>query len=382
LAKLPPVGRTVAVALVQRTKTPFIESAADDGWSADGSISVGETLQARREELGLALDDVAEGLRIKPSYLAALERGRLEELPGQTYAIGFIRAYADYLGLGVDEVMSAFKAETSAFDARPDLSLPVPLAERSLPGGAMLLVALILALCGYGTWYYLSTAERSHPERVTEVPSPLRGAKPGPAVVEPPVIASAGTSGSAVGAAVASPAHDSVPPSPAGMPASGGTVIAAAPPPIISPAPIVGPMGSVSPAPSPASAPANLAPGVAAGRDAGRPAVANPQPPAPAEAGRPAMPGGSARIVIRATADCWVQVRDAEQSLVFSRVLRAGESYSVPQRAGLSMRTGNAGVLQIAVDGRNVPPIGTVGTLRRNVVLDPEALIAGTAVKG
>ncbi|HKS88501.1 MAG TPA: DUF4115 domain-containing protein, partial [Stellaceae bacterium] len=63
------------------------------------------------------------------------------------------------------------------------------------------------------------------------------------------------------------------------------------------------------------------------------------------------------------------------------RVLRAGESYHVP-RAGLLLRTGNAGALAITVDGKPAPAIGHIGTLRRSVALDPEALLAGTAVHG
>jgi cytoskeleton protein RodZ len=74
-------------------------------------------------------------------------------------------------------------------------------------------------------------------------------------------------------------------------------------------------------------------------------------------------------------------VRAADQSVVFSRVLKSGETYHVP-RAGLSLRTGNAGALAIAVDGKPAPTIGPIGTLRRNVVLEPEALLAGTAVQG
>jgi hypothetical protein len=46
------------------------------------------------------------------------------------------------------------------------------------------------------------------------------------------------------------------------------------------------------------------------------------------------------------------------------------------------LRTGNAGALAIAVDGKQVPPIGPAGALRRNVVLDPAALAGGTAVQG
>jgi cytoskeleton protein RodZ len=48
----------------------------------------------------------------------------------------------------------------------------------------------------------------------------------------------------------------------------------------------------------------------------------------------------------------------------------------------LSLRTGNAGALEIAVDGRTVPSIGGVGAMRRDVALDPTELAAGTAVHG
>ena len=74
-------------------------------------------------------------------------------------------------------------------------------------------------------------------------------------------------------------------------------------------------------------------------------------------------------------------MRSADQAIVFSRVLRAGETYRV-LRAGLFLRTGNAGALAIAIDGKPAPTIGGPGMLRRNVALDPEALLAGTAVHG
>jgi cytoskeleton protein RodZ len=67
---------------------------------------------------------------------------------------------------------------------------------------------------------------------------------------------------------------------------------------------------------------------------------------------------------------------------VFSRVLKSGEVYKVPGRPGLSLRTGNAGALEIDVDSKPAPSIGGIGTLRRDVALDPAALIAGTAVHG
>jgi cytoskeleton protein RodZ len=85
--------------------------------------------------------------------------------------------------------------------------------------------------------------------------------------------------------------------------------------------------------------------------------------------------------VLRAVADSWVEIRDAGHAVLLARLLKAGETCEVPDRPGLSMRTGNAGGLAIIVDGNPAPSIGSMGAVRRNVVLEPEALSAGTAVR-
>ncbi|HVC51702.1 MAG TPA: RodZ domain-containing protein [Stellaceae bacterium] len=310
------------MALLQRIKTPFAEGQAEELTRPRPRLrSVGELLRERREELDLDLDGISAALRIKPAYLVALEQDRSHELPGAAYAIGFIRAYAQHLGLDAAAVLNRFKEESAGMTARPDLSLPVPLGERSLPGAAMLLVALILALCGYGTWYYLSTGERSRPDRVAAVPADLL----------PP------------------PAHSAA--LPAAGAAPGGA--AAAEPPGATPAAAGPPSATL---PTAAVAPAT-------------PAV-------------PALSVAADVVTIKALGDCWIQVRGPDDAIVFSRVLKAGETYDVPARPGLILRTGNAGALQIAVGGKPVPSIGGVGRLRRNVVLDPARLAAGTAING
>ncbi len=81
-----------------------------------------------------------------------------------------------------------------------------------------------------------------------------------------------------------------------------------------------------------------------------------------------------ARIVLRAHQDSWVQVRDAQDSLLLTRVLRQGDEYRVPNRSGLTLLTGNAGGIEILVDGRRVQPLGPLGAVRRDIVLDPEQL--------
>jgi cytoskeletal protein RodZ len=399
----------------QRIKTPFTESAADEQARYQPRMwMVGEVLQERREELGLELDEIGAMLRIKPAYLAALEQGRMHDLPGPTYAIGFVRAYAEFLGLESEPVLARFKAEAAGVTARPDLALPVPLGERSLPGGALVLVALIVALCGYGIWYYVSTEERSRPERVAAVPTSLQATPPASVLVAPPAPPAPSHADSAsppvpppslYGAATSAPPAAETPspgspplptaaaPSPTPVTSPATNPQGAMPPPAqATPAPAAGlsqgalittiPRGASSTAPPPNPAPAPAAPA--------QPAAA-PQPtqtaaaqPAAVPAATPASGAGGSpgRMTIRALADCWIQVRASDQSIVFSRVLKSGEVYTVPARPGLSLRTGNAGALEIAIDGKTAPSIGGIGTLRRDVELDPAELEAGTAVHG
>jgi cytoskeletal protein RodZ len=378
--------REPIVSLFQRIKAPFTESGEDEIASAvPGPRPVGEMLRERREELHLDIDDIGEVLRIKPAFLAALEQSRPQDLPGPTYVIGFVRAYARHLGLDHDWVLERYKAESTGVRARPDLTLPVPLGERSVPGGPILLVALILAICGYGTWYYLSTGERARPERVAALP---------PALQMQPEQAAAAPDADAAGSA--NPANPRL--SSGLLPGSAG---ATAGEPVVTPSAAAPATAAAGPGSSvPAQPPAATAKASAPSQTAmvapqtptatSQAGTATPAPPQTATAtpqGPAAPPGDSGnaaagRIEIRAVADCWVQVRAPDQSIVFSRVLKAGETYRVPARSGLVMRTGNAGALAIAVDGKTVPSLGPVGTLRRNVVLDPAALLGGTAVQG
>jgi cytoskeleton protein RodZ len=350
------------MALFRRLTTPLVEDPPDGEALSPFPRAAGDALRLRREALGLDLDEVGAALRIKPDYLAALEAGRPDLLPGPTYAIGFARAYSDHLRLDGNEILRRFKAESTGLDTKPDLAFPMPLGERSIPGGAMLLVALILALCGYGTWYYLSTNERSRPERVAEVPSrflPLpREQRTGESAGQP--IAEAPGE-----APLAAPAGAVSPPSAptSSEPSSTGdspTVSVVTLPPQVPP-----------PSAAPAAQTAAAAP------------VPVAQPSEPRSAGPHAYGDvdGPARIVIRATADSWIQIRDTDQSPLFTHVLKPGESYRVPDRSGVSMRTGNAGGLEISVDGKPAPSIGPIGAVR-NVPLDPQVLISGTAAGG
>jgi cytoskeleton protein RodZ len=360
------------MALFQRIKTPIEEIGLEDEVPVPaGPRSAGDALRQQREVLGLNFSDVAGALRIKPAYLAALEDGCPDRLPGPAYAAGFLRAYGDYLGLDGAEILRRFRLEAAGLDAKPDLSFPMPLGERSVPGRAMLLLALILATCGYGTWYYLSTAERIRPERVTEVPAALLPPKPKrPAASATPASAAAATSATTAGQASTSlsePVSATETPAASEAPAAPGEAPPSAAVPVVPETP---PVSVAVPATASTAASVPRIPGASGEAAAGSVLEA--------EGGTPRIYGAtdeSARIVLRATADSWIQVRDADHSVLFTGLLKPGESYRVPDRAGLSMRAGNAGGLDVMVDGKPAPSLGAIGAVR-NVALDPGLLTA------
>jgi cytoskeleton protein RodZ len=360
------------MALFQRIKTPLVEMGFEGEVPLPaGPRSAGDALRQQREALGLNFSDVAGALRIKPAYLAAIEEGRPDRLPGPAYAAGFVRAYGDHLGLDGREILRRFRLEAAGLDAKPDLSFPMPLGERSVPGRAMLLLALILAICGYGAWYYLSTDELARPERVTEVPATLLPPKPPkPPASPPPAPIAPATSATTTGQAGAPP---SVPVSGAEMPAA--SEAEAAPSGSPPPAATIPGIPATPPAPVPAttSAAASVPHIPSTSADAAAGSVLE------AESGTPQTYGaadGSTRIVLRANTDSWIQVRASDHSVLFTGVLKPGESYRVPDRAGLSMRAGNAGGLDVMVDGKPAPSLGPIGAVR-NVALDPQLLTAG-----
>src|SRR5579871_4753401 len=67
--------------------------------------TVGQDLRAARLRRGDDLATVSRALKIRKDHLEAVEEDDLESLPGKTYALGFVRSYAGYLGLDAAEMV-------------------------------------------------------------------------------------------------------------------------------------------------------------------------------------------------------------------------------------------------------------------------------------
>jgi len=134
---------------------------------------VGTLLCATRMRLGKDLQDIAAVLHIRYNFLVAIEDGRYEDLPGQAYAIGFVRAYADHLGLDGDEVVRRYKEETAGIKRAVRYEYPIPAPESGIPSGALLMIAVVLGMVVYGVWYSMADADRRAADVIQEVPDRL-----------------------------------------------------------------------------------------------------------------------------------------------------------------------------------------------------------------
>ena len=334
------------------------------------------------------LADVARDLRIRHIYLEAIEDGRFEDLPGLAYQSGFLRAYGNYLGLDGTALADRLRMARGSTAERGDLQVFSPIDEGHLPTRSVLILAALLAVAVYGVWYFLANTEGDPVERVAALPDRLAGLLEGK------------TEGGAEVAA--SDPADRDAPVPAPQPTARGpddardsgneTTVATvtqpeapalepAAPPDPAPEPIPGPpevRGAAAPEERPAGEPLPAMPAAEPSTEA----LASPLPalaPPLAEqerdaAGAPGAEAAAAVILpsleLRALTDSWIEIRSGTAPPLYSGLLREGESFAVPERQGLRMITGNAGGLEILVDGREMPRLGPPGAVIRDIDLD------------
>lgn len=122
--------------------------------TAAEAARVGEDLREARLTLGASVEDMAEHLRINRRYIHALEEGRVKDLPGSTYAVGFVRSYANALGLDPDEAVRRFRDVTGGTTTKSgELVFPEPVPSRGMPAGALVALGVVMAIGAYIAWY-------------------------------------------------------------------------------------------------------------------------------------------------------------------------------------------------------------------------------------
>lgn len=114
--------------------------------------TLGDLLRETREKRRYHVATVSKKLKIKPVYIEALEKGHYYVFPGLVYGIGFLRSYAQFLGLDVKEVMERFHNETNGIKSQP-MDMPIPENRNLLPSGKTVLKSTLLLIVVYLLWY-------------------------------------------------------------------------------------------------------------------------------------------------------------------------------------------------------------------------------------
>ncbi len=398
-------GRKVRVA-VARLRANLVPSrghgAGAETTTKRAYDGLGAELARIRTEKRLELEEVARVLYIQIHYLSAIEAGRFDKLPGGAYARGFLRAYADYLEIDAERVLTWFAEESNPSPPR-SVSLPRPAEDARRPPARLIAVSLLAAVALAAAWY-ITSEPRPPPEEVPPPPDHLTAllAPPLPeqtaARASPPAWRESSSA-----ANEAAPADTTAAPTSAGetgpsaeavdREASRDAIMLAGT------AGAAGETGAKSAIPTPrpalrALAVARNAPGEATRpREPGAASAELPAPPplpsasdaaAATDATLPAArtprrfgaDGNDARVVLRALSDSWVQVLDGRNELLLTRILKPGDSYHVPDRGDLRLTTGNLGGLEFFVDGTSLGAFGEQGEVRRNLPLDAERLLA------
>ena len=266
------------------------------------ALPPGERLAAARQAQGLGAADVARQLKLSVWQVEALEGGRYEQLPGPIFVRGFIRNYARWVKLDPDELLQAASGSLPKSDPRPEAppskDIPFPGEPRRLwPAFAAGLLAIVAFLVAYEFYW--------------------KGGEPGMA---PPM-------------AEAPPSK-----APTTAPASMQTASSAA----------------VSQPPVGNNAPDQPSIAVAAAAPATRDIVPVEAGAHPAPGGeRPARPG-ERMVKLVFQEESWVEIRDRNGDVVFSKLNQPGTTQAVAGLPPLAIVVGNAQGVRMTYDDQPV----------------------------
>jgi cytoskeletal protein RodZ len=360
-------------------------------------VSLGDLMRGERATLGKSLLDVQRELHIRATYIAAIEAGDLSAFEAASFVAGYVRSYARYLGMDPDWCYSKFCAETG-FAVSPELSRssgsstgvsvaetganrefsqgllsrtrladdPDPIWRRIDPvavGSITVMLFLILGV-GFGGWTVMRELQRVNLAPADQSPEVLADFDPALASATPRLDPDedSGLRFNQSGADDTSFAQ--------------GIVRDYRPEALDVPEIVSrdGPIASINPR---ESAPDLEATDV-------RSAIAS----ALAEVEAiDVTPGGDtnttrvtqdgpAQLELLAVRPSWIRVRGADGTILFEKVLDAGERYTVPQsEAPPTLRAGNSGSVYLLVDGTPFGPTAPGAQVVDQIALSPEAVV-------
>jgi cytoskeleton protein RodZ len=305
----------------------------------------GESLRRARENKGWSQADVALKLNLTGQALAHLESGAFAKLPGNTFARGYIRAYAKLLGIDQEPLVVAFDQLTGSNAAGSNVHALGRIEEPAHVAQNLLRVISFVLLAGLALASYLWWQDRAQSQTGTTGTSNMlehvevEGAD-GNTQIHPldepedqAVSVAQETSDAALSQVAAEVAAQ--PEAIITVNNSANELPGVAAPSVLAP-PASGMQGSTL---TPASNPAAVA-----------------QAPVSTAIAEPSSNpvAGDAVVSVQFTANCWAQLTDANGKVLFSALKRAGESLELAGKPPLELRLGYARGAQVSFNGQNI----------------------------
>lgn len=365
----------------------------------DFELRLGDVMRGERATLSKSLLDVQRELRIKAAYIAAIESGDVAAFETPSFIAGYVRSYARYLGLDPDWAFQRFcreagytpthgmaaeasgpkpqrrPADVAEALANPNASF-IPKAEafwtkidpRAL--GSVLVLALVAGGIGYGGWTVLQEVQRVHLAPVDQAPGVVAEIDPLQSVS--PVQTASNDVLPATDTAPAPEALDRI-----YRPAALDTPVLIA---------RDGPIAAIDPNQTGVLAGTGLAPTtpvpqLMASAEPAAPGTLASVAPLQTAAADPAsamvrtLGAEAPEVEILAVRPSWVRVSAADGTVLFEKVMDAGDRYAVPKlEEPPVLRTGESGAIYFAVNGVAHGPAGAKGAVTKNIALSADAL--------
>ncbi len=331
-------------------------------------VELGAALRVEREKRGLDMEDAANRLKISARLLRALEEGDEQSLPPLAYTKGFIRSYASYVGLSVEEVSEALGALEGASEPttpqnvyEPEMVLTPRRSLRPILAGVFMVGVIVVILIAWqqGFFDFLGRQRR----RLAQ-PAPMQSAEsvdPGNLASKPSVSpAPAASSSAAAPSSSAQGAEGAAAKAPAAQPSANQPNSASAAGQTTAPAAASAPVQPAAPGLPPVRGTAANAP-VAGAPSATAPA-GSAVAPAAGQQGTDTQPAAH-KLIITATEECWIHSNaDKTDTRQFS--LHKGDTFALTFSKSLELKLGNAGGVRLRYDGEDLPPAGQSGQVR------------------
>lgn len=151
-------------------------------------VEIGNTLREARRARGLTLEDVEEETKIRKKYIMALEMEQFEVLPGPIYAKAFLKNYAKFLNLSLDDILEAFKQKHGGEPVHEEHEKPVAgkkVSAKSRPqywlyAAAVLIIAVVVVSIIYasgGMGKNSSAVKEGEPQNTNQIAAPENNAQ-------------------------------------------------------------------------------------------------------------------------------------------------------------------------------------------------------------